>query len=124
MANFAEQLKKRSNALGIGVTSHFTNALLREAVEEIERLQAIVDQLLKTADGVPITVGMTVFVRAGTHGSRIGTGVVTATRRRDCSVRLLVTAGANGEPPQHTVERRCPANLYSTEAALEEARKS
>jgi len=39
------------------------SSLLKQAAAEIERLQAIVDELPKTADGVPVVPGMAVYRR-------------------------------------------------------------
>ena len=38
--------------------------------KEVEALQAVVDKLPTTADGVPVVPGMTVFVRAGIVSGR------------------------------------------------------
>ena len=57
-----------------------TCAKLQEAEQKIERLQAIVDRLPKTADGVPIVPGMEVWSWMGDAGlmsteiTRIGKG--------------------------------------------------
>ncbi len=39
-----------------------------EALAEIERLRAVVDRLPSTADGVPVTPGMTVYLDGGVEG--------------------------------------------------------
>ena len=88
---------------------------------EIGRLQAIVGTLPKTADGVWITIGMVVFMSGGPAGVRNWRGVVAAIRETDCHVCVTHNEGKDRE--YTTRERSCPANLYSTEAALKEARK-
>jgi len=44
---------------------HFLAAAFRECADEIERLTAIVNRLPTTADGVPVTPGMSVWSRNG-----------------------------------------------------------
>jgi hypothetical protein len=45
--------------------------LCREAADELDRLQAIVDQLPKTADGVPIAPGTRVWSELAGEVSRV-----------------------------------------------------
>jgi len=54
-----DELKDRLTCYGGG---RWTRGLLTRAVDEIERLRAIVDRLPVTADGVSVTPGMVLWV--------------------------------------------------------------
>ena len=60
MPDIIELLRKRLAAPHEN-TPNYDHGLMYRAFEEITRLQAIVDKLPVTADGVPIYPGMTVF---------------------------------------------------------------
>jgi len=86
------------------VINHRDHQLAR-AKAEIERLRAIVDGLPKTADGVPIYPGMTVY-RQGAHTGKIharvaymkGPPMVDSYSTRDAA-EAAKAAGPEGEQP-------------------------
>ena len=101
LANFSQSFDGRVTA---------TVVVMREAAEEIERLTAIVDRLLKTADGVPIGEGMPIFYRIGGH---VLEGKANGTVCR-ISGRLHVgITGGRG----YADDWRMPAHCYSTREA-------
>jgi len=85
------------------VASRQAARLLSDAADEIERLQAIIDKLPKTADGVPVVPGMTVYYR--------GMGGVVQTTNEMC---VNAIKAANGFILN-------PSGCYSTQVAADAA---
>lgn len=76
---------------------------------KLERLQAIVDELLLTADGVPATPGMELVNSADKRRWLVGTSVAPL--------------GRHGDPSVLTFGSMKVSDLYSSEEAAEAARK-
>ena len=85
---------------------------IREAVAELERLQAIVDRLPKTADGVPMALGQTVFTLRS-DGVIRGRQVIEITDDW-IGVQVGALVGTRGSAR--------PEIIYSTREAAEKAR--
>ena len=83
---------------------------LRESADEIERLRAIVDKLPKTADGVPVVPGMTLYSSQNICG---------AFRKPEIVVSLEVYA--NHETSEWMDGHLEVELLYSTREAAEAA---
>ena len=83
--------------------------ILEELADEIERLQAIIDKLPKTADGVPVVPGMRLW--SSYNNGRDVTGFST------CDGRLVEIIFKDGFD-------RCTWAHYSTREAVQKAREA
>ena len=90
--------------------------VLEAHVEGLHRLQAIVDKLPKTADGVPVTPGTTLWFCdpfGKTKSWKIG---------RD--LRAKTTVLVEADPAGNEFEEYGPADCYSTREAAEKAKEA
>ena len=105
MSEMSEQLR------AIAGVCRDWNMELRKAADEIDRMQAIVDRLPKTADGVPMYVGMKVWVRCE--------------NRPDVAFRSFTILDIDGQTVGDVFSRLVKfEDCYSTREAAEKARKS
>jgi hypothetical protein len=111
MTTISDRLRRWSHNLDL---NQFLRVDCQQAADELERLQAIVDRLPKTADGVPITPGMVLYdsldVRFNNPWTVTGFKV-------DRNGNLACVFGQNG-----SFDAIC-SGYYSTRESAEKARQ-
>jgi hypothetical protein len=96
-------------------------AALQECEAEVKRLQAIVDKLPKTADGVPVVPGMNCYFRSHPHGTtHKDAGVVCVTLSYDGDNYEAFLRDGNGDEWWAIL----PEEVYSTREAAQAAKET
>jgi len=121
LAQAEERVKALKKALADMWTLRQEAANARDGARaDVERLQAIVDRLPKTADGVPLVPGMTVFIPHPHPSNLITERVVLAPYGTLACLTKEPAHSGCCESATHRQAREC----YSTRKAAEAARKA
>ncbi len=136
MKTTVEQWQKAKSGLKLhviaGVARPETEFVL-DLISDLEELQAIVDTLPKTVDGVPITIDMEVWFEKLEGSVTMGDEHISANENIECAVVVGIEGGNSyqgriffPESPQivdrarWTIPERCYSTREAAEAALKE----